>query len=131
MKKILVALVLGLAIVAAAPAADWSDNGDGTWSLTVTYTVTTQKKQMAEQLRADHNWRHFYDGQERDASEWVGEMLEGFTGTRSSSTVPGIIDKGWRAFLRMWISVSSLLASADGGMTEGLSVSVPDPVTAP
>lgn len=128
MRSTIFCILITLLTVSNSFGSGWVSNGNGTYSLTVTFTVTAQQKSQMEQCRADHNWRYFYQGQERDASSWLTEVLFGWASTKEKSTFNGEIISWWRAFVRHWISREDMRASTTQGTTEGLALSVPSPV---
>lgn len=133
MKKLILAALL-VALSTSVHGADWVDQGDGTWQVSVTVTAaTTAEKDMYEQIRADHNYTYRYSEDALSTSDWLAGLLEGFSATQyeGGPTVLKRCADLWQAFKRKWVSPADRAASPDGGDTEGLAVSVPAPPAAP
>jgi len=132
MKKWILALMVIVLSTGQVFAADWVDQGDGTWQVSVTMTAaTTQAKDDLEMVRADDNQAYFYSGEERDASTWLKEKLEGFASTREVKSVSGENQSWWSRFKRRYLSRVVIRDSADSGDTEARAVTVPSPIAAP
>lgn len=134
MKKLIILAALLAIAVASSHAADWVDQGDGTWDLSVTVTAaSTAEKDMFEQIRADHNYTYRYSGDALSPSDWLAGLFEGYTATQyvDQPTVYKWCATLWSAFKKKWVSPAALAASSDNGNTEGLAVSVPAPPVAP
>ena len=112
-------------------AAGWVDNLDGTESLTVTITVPTQTRVDLDQVRADYNQEHFYSGEERDASIWLKEELEGAVTTRSSRSFPGYVRSLWRQLKRKYVARQQRRSSGDDGDVLMRAYTIPSPVPSP
>ena len=124
-------IILLLALTPALSAADWVDNLNGTHSVTVTITVPDQVKSDLDQVRADYNQEHYYSGEERDASNWLKEEIEGATTTRSSKDLPGYVRSLWNRLKRFYLSRQEKRTSGDNGDTEMRAVTIPSPVPSP
>jgi opacity protein-like surface antigen len=134
MKKLIILAALLAILTATSRAADWVEQGDGTWDLSVTVTAaSTAEKDMFEQIRADHNYTYRYSGDALSASDWMAGLFEGFTATQyqDQPTVYKWCATLWQAFKQKWVSPADLASSSDDGDTEGLAVSVPAPPAAP
>jgi hypothetical protein len=129
--SIMVALILGLCT--SIQASDWIDQGDGTWQLSVTYTVTTTAhKDLYEQCRKWDNQRYRYAEDQLDASEWFEAMFMGLDITQEDTTlypgpvknyIQGIIND----FYYYWVP-----GAVEDKMTYAIEqVTIPDPPNQP
>jgi hypothetical protein len=123
-KRLMFAACL-LLLVAGVQASGWVDNGNGTWSLSLTVTVGTTIKNKAEQCRKWDNYRWRYLGQELDASGWLGGILTG-TASREGGVVHNYLRVLWNRFVSEWVSRNSDTPDADG-----LAIVVPASPAAP
>ena len=125
MRYLIFALLLVLCLPQLGQASSWNDNGDGTWSVTLTVTVPAAVKNKAEQCRAWDNYRWRYASTQLDASAWLQATLEGLNG-RAGSTLYNNLKIMWNRFVQEWVPKNSSTPEADG-----LAVTVPSPPVAP
>ncbi len=138
--RFLLPILLLFAAAATAPAAVWTDNGDGTWSCVTsqcgTVTVSDDGKAKLEQCRASDNFRFRSSSDELSPSDWLDGIKVGFSDTRHNGatvlhrgvSAPDSGDTNW------WVNLWSLFlgryvwSGASDRDAAGLAVSVDAPL---
>ncbi len=102
--------VLALGLCASLPAADWVDQGDGTWTCSVSFTApTTDIKIELEQCRKQDNYLYRYLEDELSPSDWLQANILGLEVTQAESDLYGgnvrsYLAGLWAAFKDYWVS---------------------------
>ena len=115
--------------------AGWTDNGDGTFTITPTITVPTVIKDRFEQIRKWINFQFFTTTTEMSDEEFFDFLIEGLASDRSEPELNGRLINApfsfvrlWREFKKFWVTRKvRVVDSSDNGDTEALAVSVPAP----
>lgn len=123
------------ALIVAAPvsAGDWVDNGDGSWTLSVSITApTTETKDLYEKARAWDNYRYRWLDEQLDASAWVEGILEGMSVVQTTSPAfPGLARNYLRGLVNDTIAywVPEYVEDKDSWLLD--NVTIPDPPSQP
>jgi hypothetical protein len=114
--------------------AGWTDNMNGTWTITPTITVPTAVKDQFEQIRKGINYLYFTTASEMSDEEFCQFLLEGKTSDRSEPELSGRLvppqfsfPRLWLEFKKFWVDRRTRVESVDSGDTEALAVVVPSP----
>lgn len=126
-------LLVALILAPACMAADWVDQGDGTWTCSVTFTApTTTIKDQLEQTRAYANYRFRLSGDQLSPSDWLNAMMFGLDDTQHPIG-EGVFNSYVKLYRTLWQEfVNTFVAPANPDpLAAGLAVTVPPPPTNP
>jgi len=131
MKLFVLALILILAPMAGA--ADWVDQGDGTWTCSVTFTApTTTVKDQLEQARKFSNYRTRLLSDQLDASQWLNDLMFGVADTQHPNP-----DASYNSYIKLYRTLwqeftnTFVAPAAPDPLAAGLAVEVPAPPADP